>query len=261
MELNIPLKNNKKLEKVLEKVRNNVELQTYLKCSNVMAVDRLGYNDHGPVHVAIVTNISLKLLRNLIKAKVVPSIIKDYKDHKFTNEDAEVIVFLASMLHDVGHIVAREKHHQFSISLAQELLKDILTGIYSGEEKYIMLSDILNAIMAHDKHSEVSTVEGGVLRIADALDMEEGRARVPFRSGEINIHSVSAMAIDDVKINYKEEKPISIEIVMKNSAAIFQIDALLKNKIKGSKLENFVEVKASIKEGKEEKIIDGVKLF
>jgi len=261
MELNIPLKSNEKLEKVLNNVRKNVELQTYLKCSNVLAVERLRYNDHGPVHVAIVSNIALKLLRNLVKAGVVPSLVKDYKENKFNSNDSEVVVFLASMLHDVGHIVARENHHKYSVSIAQELMKDLLTGIYSGEEKFIIIADVLNAIIAHDKHSEVSTIEGGILRIADALDMEEGRARVPFKAGEINIHSVSAMAIDDVKIEYKEERPISIEIVMTNSAAIFQIDALLKNKIRGSGLENFVGVTARIKDGKEQKILDEIKLF
>ncbi len=261
MEINVPLNNNKKLEKVLKRANKNVELQTYLKCSNILAVDRLGYNDHGRVHVAIVANISLKILRNLLKAGVVPSIVKDYKEKNFTNHDAEVIVFLASLLHDVGHIVARQRHHEFSIPLARDLLKDILKKIYPDEEKYIILSDVLNAIMAHDKNSEVSTVEGGILRVADALDMKEGRARVPFNSGKIDIHSVSAMAIDDVKINYRDKKPIVIEIIMKNSAAIFQIDYLLKNKINDSGLEEYIELIARIKEGKEEKILDEVKLF
>jgi metal-dependent HD superfamily phosphatase/phosphodiesterase len=42
---------------------------------------------------------------------------------------------------------------------------------------------------------------------------------------------------------------------MNNSAGIFQLDELLKNKLEGSGLEAYVEVSASIKEEAEKKLI------
>jgi len=67
---NIPCRGNAKLEHIVEKVKNDLKLQTFWKCSNVMAIDRLGYTDHGPTHVKIVANSALKLLRILFLKKI-----------------------------------------------------------------------------------------------------------------------------------------------------------------------------------------------
>ena len=93
---NIPYRGNNKLKQVMEKVRENRKLQTYWKCSNVMAIERMGYTDHGPTHVKIVANIALKLLRILTDKKLItPSIVENYK---MENDDAEVVVVLGSIL-------------------------------------------------------------------------------------------------------------------------------------------------------------------
>jgi len=92
----------------------------------------------------------------------------------------------------------------------------------------------LHAMATHRTDLQPLTLEAGVVRVADALDMEKGRARIPFRSGSVNIHSVSALAIDKVRITKGEERPIKVEIWMNNSAGIFQIDELLKEKIERS---------------------------
>ncbi len=91
----------------MEAVREDKELQTLWKCSNVMAIDRMGYTDHGPTHVKIVANSALQLLRILVKRGVKPSIVKDYK---MKVEDAEVVVVLGSIFHDLGMIVTRKRH-------------------------------------------------------------------------------------------------------------------------------------------------------
>ena len=44
------------------------ELYALWQVANVNAVQRLGMSDHGPVHVQIVTNIALRLLRRLADA-------------------------------------------------------------------------------------------------------------------------------------------------------------------------------------------------
>jgi hypothetical protein len=90
-----------------------------------------------------------------------------------------------------------------------------------------------------------------VVRIADALDMAKGRSRIPFSSGSLSIHSVSAAAIEAVHLDRGQERPISVTVQMSNSAGLFQLDQLLRMKIKGSGLAPFIEVKAQL--GDEEK--------
>ena len=90
------------------------------------------------------------------------------------------------------------------------------------------------------------TVEAGIGRVADALDMAKGRSRIPFEHGRVSIHSLSAAAIDSVQIRDGENAPISIEIAMNNSSGVYQVDELLKAKLRGSGLEPYVEVVARI---------------
>ena len=98
-------------------------------------------------------------------------------------------------------------------------------------------------------------LEAGILRVADALDMEQGRSRIPFERGHVGIHSLSAAAIEDVSIGDGEEKPIRIDITMNNSAGIYQIDSLLKAKLVGSGLEPYVEVFAHIDTEAEKRLV------
>ncbi len=256
MALNIPFKGNKKLEKIVKRVNSSAEIQQYWDCSNIVAVDRLKYNDHGKVHVAIVANIALRLLRMLVAAGQEPGIVKDYKMGK---EDAEVVVVLASLLHDVGHSIHRENHPLFSVPIADRLLDGLLAGIYDKKQTVIMKSEILHAVVCHKLEFYPLTLEAGCVRVADSLDAEKGRARIPFDAGQISIHSVSALAIKDVRILKGKNKPVHVEIVMGNSAGIFQVDELIKKKIKHSGLENFIELTAHVK-GEEEKIIKEFRL-
>ena len=106
------------------------------------------------------------------------------------------------------------------------------------------------------RHSEPLTIEAGILRVADALDMARGRSRVPFEAGQQNIHSLSAYAIEEVKISAgRGDKPVRVEILMSNSAGIFQVDELLATKLRGSGLEEYLEVVARIEAEHEERLI------
>ena len=82
----------------------------------------------------------------------------------------------------------------------------------------------MHAIISHRSKGAPFTIEGAILRVADALDMARGRSRVPFEAGHTNIHSLSAYAIEKVSISAGEEKAVRIEIEMSNSAGIFQVD-------------------------------------
>jgi hypothetical protein len=249
---NIPCRGNAKLEHIVEKVKNDLKLQTFWKCSNVMAIDRLGYTDHGPTHVKIVANSALKLLRILIGKKILPSIVEHYG---MRNEDAEVVVVLASIFHDLGMIITRNRHEQYGALLALDFVEKYLQPIYSEEERAIICSEVLHAIVSHEPLNKPLTIEAGIVRVADALDMEQGRARIPFEAGKVDIHAVSALSIKKVEIEESEKKPIAIKITMSNSAGIFQIDELLKNRIENSGLQKYIHVTAEITGKKEKRII------
>jgi metal-dependent HD superfamily phosphatase/phosphodiesterase len=217
-----------------------------------MAIDRMGYTDHGPTHVKIVANLALKLLRILVDRQIQPSIVKNYG---MKNEDAEVVVVLGAIFHDLGMVVARQDHEKYSVLIALEFIEKFLTPIYPEEELAIICSEVLHAIVAHEQPAKPLTVEAGIVGIADALDMEAGRARIPFKSGKIDIHAVSALSIEKVEILKGEEKPITIKITMSNSAGVFQIDELLKPRIERSGLQEYFHVVAEITGEKERKII------
>jgi metal-dependent HD superfamily phosphatase/phosphodiesterase len=258
MDFTVPVGQNHKLKSALEAVRSDIELQTYWRCSNVVAIDRLHINDHGPTHIKIMANVGLRILRLLVEKGVSPNIVQDYGLKK---EDAEVVVFLGCCLHDVGHVIHRANHADYSIPLSIPVLDRLLDPIYSAEEKTIVKCETLHAIRAHEVDVNALTIEAGVVRISDALDMERGRARVPFSAGSISIHSVSAMAIDKVEVRPgTEDKPVEIQITMSNSAGIFQIDELLKKKLKNSMLENLIRFDVNIQGEQEKKIIEKYEL-
>jgi metal-dependent HD superfamily phosphatase/phosphodiesterase len=250
---NIPFRDNRKLKQIIGEVKEDVKLQTLWRCSNVMAIDRMGYTDHGPTHVKIVANSALKLLRILVEKKIVSSIVKNYG---MKNEDAEVVVVLASIFHDLGMTVTRDGHELYSALLASGFIEKYLQGIYSEGDRTIILSEVLHAIVSHEEPRKPLTLEAGIVRVADALDMEKGRARIPFQAGKVDIHSVSALSIEKVSIQEGEEKPVTVSITMSNPAGIFQIDNLLKPRIENSELGNYIHVVAEITGEGEQRILE-----
>jgi len=209
-------------------------------------------NDHSWVHIQIVTNIALKLLRQLEKHGVEPAVVADYG---MTREDAEVVVALTALTHCIGMSVHREGHEDYSLFLAEPKLRQLLDGLYDEPDLTVLSCEVLQGITSHRADGQPLTLEAGILRVADALDMEQGRSRIPFERGHVGIHSLSAAAIEDVKIGDGEEKPIRIEITMNNSSGIYQVDGLLKAKLRGSGLEPYVEVVAHIDTEAEKRLV------
>ena len=194
-------------------------------------------------------NIAVRMLRLLLDRGVESSVEKSYG---MSGLEAEVVVALAALLHDLGMSIHRQDHEGFSLFIAQEKLREILPQVYDPAKATILRSEILHAIIGHRSGGVPLTLEGGVVRIADALDMAKGRSRIPFESGSVSIHSISAAAIEAVTLEPGETKPVRISIEMTNSAGIFQVDQLLRNKLKGSGIEPYVELDATLK-GEEEK--------
>src|SRR5919109_55364 len=181
MRIRVPPRANRKLGTLLERVNEDKQLKGWWHVANINAVKRLEINDHSWVHIQIVANIALKLLRQLTKHGVEPAVVRDY--------------------------------------------------------------------------GKPLTLEAGIVRVADALDMAKGRSRIPFEHGRVSIHSLSAAAIEEVVITDGAKRPIMIEIHMNNSAGIYQVDGLLKAKLQNSGLERYVEVVARIDTEAEKRLV------
>jgi uncharacterized protein len=237
-----PTRGNRRLEALLEGVNGDPEVRAWWHMAQVTS-ERLGMSDHSWVHVQIVLNIALRLLRLLVKGGVTPAMVGD---HGMRPRDAEVVVAAGALLHDVGMSIHRADHEGFSLFLAERKLRELLTGVYEDPERAVVVAESLHSIIGHRRRGEPYTVEAGVVRVADALDMAQGRSRLPVQSGRMGIHSISAAAIDSVEISGGSERAVRIEIAMNNSAGIFQVDDLLATKLRNTPFEREVEVVATI---------------
>ena len=247
-----PTRGNRRLEALLEGVNADAELRAWWHMAQVTS-ERLGMSDHSWVHVQIVLNIALRILRLLGRAGIEPAMVAD---HKMGRRDAEVVVASGALLHDVGMSIHRADHEAYSLFLAERKLRELLGDLYDEPERTVVASEALHTIIGHRRRGEPYTVEAGVVRVADALDMAQGRSRVPVEAGRMGIHALSAAAIDEVIIEAGEERPVRLEIHMNNSAGIFQVDDLLATKLRGTPLESQVEVVAAV-EGETEKRLLG----
>ena len=217
------------------------EIQELLKMSNLMAVTRLRYNDHGIVHARIVAGASLELLGLLADSGVTPTTLRDGSTRSF--EEAELVVLLAAYLHDIGNSIHRLKHEYIGALLAKDILDRILPKILEvkGRRLYTFRQEVLHAIYATEYNTRCLTVEAAVVKIGDGLDMSEGRARVPYRLGKVDMHSVSALSIRRVEVE-RGVKPIRIKVYMDDLAGLFQLEEVLNPKIKTSGIEDKIEV-------------------
>jgi hypothetical protein len=252
MRIRLPVRGNHKLRRVLDRANEDDQLKAWWHVANVNAVVRLEINDHSWVHIQIVANIALKLLRQLVKHGIEPSVVRDYG---MTRHDAEVVVVLAALTHCVGMSVHRRGHEDWSLFLAEPKLNELLEGVYEEPDRTVIVAEVLQAITSHRADGEPLSLEAGILRVADALDMAKGRSRIPFERGRVTMHSLSAAAIDEVVIEDGDERPVRIEVLMNNSSGLYQVDGLLGAKLRGSGLEPHVEVVAHIDTESEKRLV------
>jgi uncharacterized protein len=255
-QVHAPTRGNRKLESFLDAVNADERVRAWWYMAQITS-ERLGMSDHSWVHVQVVLNISLRLLRLLVKGGIEPAMVTE---HGMKDRDAEVVVAGGALLHDVGMSIHRADHEAYSLFLVQDRLQSLLADVYREPERTVVTAEILHAIIGHRRRGEPYTVEAGVVRVADALDMAEGRSRIPVEGGRYGIHALSAAAIDEVRIESGEERAVRIEIEMNNSAGIFQVDDLLSTKIRGTPLEGQIEVIAQVKGETEKRLLPGFRL-
>ncbi|WP_277553141.1 HD domain-containing protein [Halobaculum limi] len=255
-----------RVNEVLAAIQTDPEINTYLSAQNVNAVTRKGYNDHGSKHIEIVRNRALRLY-DLLKRGGVE--FNGATEQGLDEADEAVIVALAATLHDIGHVVHRDEHAYYSIPLAADVLDRFLQQFdyYGIEERVRIKGETLHAILCHHTEETPLTREAGVIRVADALDMERGRSRIPYEKGGRGINTLSSRAISTVELKPGDEvnghngdaMPVLVEIEMVNAAGVYQVDNLLKAKLRDSLIEEFVRIVALNTKG-DDQLVERIEL-
>ncbi|WP_440059097.1 HD domain-containing protein [Thermogladius sp. 4427co] len=234
---------NRLLEEAYYLVLNDVEVQTLWEMSNIFAVKRLRYNDHGPVHAHIAAGSALYLFQLLRKRGVESSLVRE--GIVDTDEEASLVPLLGGLLHDIGNSIHRDNHERIGALLAVPIISRILEKLVEDPRKRIRLrQEIAHSIYCTAYDVECLTIEAGCVKVGDGLDMAEGRARVPYSLGNINIHSLSALSIKKVEVLEGENSPVKIMVYMDETAGVFQVDEVLMPKLKTTPLRRYVEVYA-----------------
>lgn len=241
-----------------ERLKTDPEALAHWDMANYITMRKLGYNDHGRVHAFVTGAASLALLELLLEGGVKPDIVESGTGNV---EDVYVCVILSTMLHDIGNQIHRVAHEAHGVNLAQPIVDRILAELYPDPfQRTKLRSFILSSINCHDLNPAPLTIEGGITAVADGTDITKGRGRKAFALGSVDIHSISALAVDQVVIARGQRRPVHIEVTMNNSGGIFQVEEVLAPKVIRSPLSPFVELCAHTRPSGDEQIISQVRL-
>ena len=224
---------------------NDEEAQALRNYANTVSIKRLGYNDHGPVHMSK-TALNALIMFDLLNNAGIKFNLEEEKIG--TVEDSKVAVLISSLLHDVGMSIGRENHELLGVVFATSIIERTLTRVYDKdiEKKATVHSLIVEGIAGHMATQDIYSLEAGLVSIGDGCDMEKGRARIIFllsRTPKVgDIHKYSANSIEKVEIIEGEEKPIRIIVEMTESVGFFQIEQVLFPKILANPVKPHIEL-------------------
>ncbi len=243
------LQNNPVCLELVNYLFNDEELQEMQEYANNVSIKRLGYNDHGPVHMRQVCANAIKML-NLLQDSGIRTSLE--KEEIGTFEDSMCAVIIAGLMHDLGMMIGRQGHEEMSVTLAKPIIERTLMHVFPNDlhRRTIIKSLAIEAIIGHMSSRKIHSVEAGIILIADGCDMTKGRARIPMainttpRVGDI--HKYSANAITRIGIHHGERRPIRIDIEMTGEVGFFQIEEVLLTKIDSSPAKEYVELYAGV---------------
>lgn len=235
--------------KTAELLLSDEEIHYLQEYANHVSIRRLGFNDHGPVHMRQTAINAMKICRRMNEAKIPLSL---EEEDIGTYEDSCVAVLLSSFLHDVGMTIGRSNHEFHGITLARPIIEKILKKVYpkNFEKQVILRSLAIEGIIGHMGTQAIHSLEAGVIPIADGCDMEKGRARIPMILNTEpmvgDIHKYSASEVSKVSIIKGEERPVRIQVEMTASVGFFQVEEVLFRKIDASPLKKYIELYAGV---------------
>ena len=236
-------------EEVAELLLADPEIHAMQEYANVVSIKRLGYNDHGPVHMRKVA-LNAVTMMGLLRTAGIHTSLEREESGDF--EDGLVAVLLASFLHDLGMTIGRQDHELHSAYLSYPILDRLLKEVYGEDvqKRVVARSLAIEGIVGHMAGRRIHSLEAGVILVADGCDMEKGRARIPMsmhaepRVGDIHKHS--ANSIEDVRLSAGAEKPIRIDVSMSSVVGLFQVEEVLLGKLAVSTAKPYIELYANV---------------
>lgn len=246
--------------RVLLELLNDKEIQAIQDYANKVSIARLGFNDHGPVHMRTVCYNAMKMLK-ILHAAHIPTSLQTEQTGTF--DDSVTAVMIASFVHDLGMTLGRQDHELYSGIMSYSIITRILEHVLPLPEelnrRVTIRSMAMEGIIGHMGTHRIHSIEAGLILIADGCDMTKGRARIPIeirtqpRAGDI--HKYSANSIDRVTIQPGKERPIRIQVDMSAEVGLFQVEEVLLPKINSSPAQHLVEVCASVCNGEEKRYL------
>jgi uncharacterized protein len=241
----VPARHNPRLQALAERINTDEELRQLWRSANINAVDRLGLGDCGEVHVRIVANAALKLLRLLREAGHQPAAVTH---HRLTQDEAEIIVVLAAALHDLGLAVHTDPAvaARAALVLADRKVRELLEGLYLARERAALLAEALHAVAAQEANVDCLTLEAGILKLADALDLTKGRARLPAEASQHLGATNAVPVVDEVTIQRSKTPPVRVVLHVSHSDGLAAVEALLQSNLRRVPLAGLVELQGRV---------------
>lgn len=233
----------KKTARIYKMLISDATVDAHWHMANYTTVAKMSYNDHGPIHARVTCAYAMRMMSLLVKTGVPLDVIESGTGDL---DDAFLVVLTGILLHDIGNSLHRTNHEAMGVILADRILERMLPALYKDiEQRSLIANFILSMVQCHDMNPAPLFMEGAIVAVCDGCDMTKGRARMPFDLGKIDIHAVSALSIEDVNINpSKGTLPVEIEVLMSNSAGIFQVEHTLIAKLNQTPLKKWVTVTA-----------------
>ncbi|MDR1949848.1 MAG: phosphohydrolase [Spirochaetaceae bacterium] len=241
--------------RAVKSLLGDAEVQAFQEYANTVSIKRIGYNDHGPVHMRTVA-LNAVIMLGLLRQAGIRTSLESEECGGF--EDSLIAVVLAATLHDLGMTVGRQDHEFHSVYLAGPILERLLREAYPEDiQKQVMVRSLaIEGIAGHMGNRAIHSLEAGVILIADGCDMTKGRARIPMALAERprvgDIHKYSANSIEEVRLSSGREKPIRIDVLMSSEIGLFQVEEVLLGKIATSTAKRYTELYA-LMDGQEAK--------
>lgn len=235
--------------RIVQRLLEDPEIHAMQEYANTVSIKRLGYNDHGPVHMRTVA-LNAVIMMGLLRQANIPTSLEAEEAGSF--DESLSAVLLASFLHDLGMTIGRQDHELHSAYLAYPIIDRLLAEVYGTDiqKRVVVRSVAIEGIVGHMGGRKIHSLEAGIILIADGCDMEKGRARIPMalshepRVGDI--HKYSANSIEEVRLSAGTEKPIRIDVSMSSEVGFFQVEEVLLGKIASSTAKGYIELYASV---------------
>ncbi|PKM91352.1 phosphohydrolase [Candidatus Falkowbacteria bacterium HGW-Falkowbacteria-1] len=179
----------------LNEVKNHPGIKACIKKTE-QYLDYLGYTDHGPRHINVVSDRAKSLAKNI-----------------GLSEREQELTAIAGYCHDMGNFLQRTDHcYTGAILFSQFFIND-----YKDSKDVSDILEIMQAIANHDEHKfEIINKIGAILVLADKSDVHRNRVKNKTPENiKKDIHDrVNYSVMDSVfKIN-KQKKEIILKLTI-----------------------------------------------